>query len=69
MNMAFAETNPGPMKAVMDMIGVDAPRMLAPLVDPAPALVAKLRTELAAQLAISEGLRGASRGALHRMSR
>ena len=56
MNMAFAETNPGPMKAVMDMIGVDAPRMLAPLVAPAPALVAKLRTELAAQLAISEGI-------------
>ena len=64
MNMAFAETNPGPMKAVMDMIGVDAPRMLAPLVAPAPALVAKLRAELAAQLAISEGISvSQSRGA------
>jgi 4-hydroxy-tetrahydrodipicolinate synthase len=54
MNMVFAETNPGPMKAVMDLIGVDAPRMLAPLVGPAPALAAKLRAELAAQLAFSE---------------
>ena len=54
MNMAFAETNPGPMKAVMDLIGVNAPRLLAPLVDPAPALAANLRAELRAQLAISE---------------
>lgn len=54
MNMAFAETNPGPMKSVMDLIGVDAPHMLAPLVQPAPELVARLRKELQAQLAISE---------------
>jgi 4-hydroxy-tetrahydrodipicolinate synthase len=57
MNMAFAETNPGPMKAVMDLIGVDAPRLLAPLVSPAPALAANLRAELTAQLAISEQMR------------
>lgn len=56
MNMAFAETNPGPMKAVMDMVGVEAPRMLAPLVQPAPALVAAFRAELGRQLAISEGI-------------
>lgn len=56
MNMAFAETNPGPMKAVMDLVGVEAPRMLAPLVQPAPALVAAFRAELGRQLAISEGL-------------
>jgi 4-hydroxy-tetrahydrodipicolinate synthase len=56
MNMAFAETNPGPMKAVMDLVGVEAPRMLAPLVQPAPALVAALRAELGRQLAISEGI-------------
>jgi 4-hydroxy-tetrahydrodipicolinate synthase len=56
MNMAFAETNPGPMKAVMDLIGVDAPRMLAPLVQPAPALVSAFRAELGRQLAISEGV-------------
>lgn len=49
-NMAFAETNPGPMKAVMDMIGVNAPRPLAPLVPPNPDLVARLRSELAGLL-------------------
>lgn len=46
MDMAFAETNPGPMKSVMDLIGVDAPRVLDPLVAPAPALQARLRAEL-----------------------
>jgi 4-hydroxy-tetrahydrodipicolinate synthase len=56
MNMAFAETNPGPMKAVMDLVGVEAPRMLAPLVEPAAELAANLRRELKAQLAISEGI-------------
>ena len=30
MNMAFAETNPGPMKAVMDLIGVNARGSLLP---------------------------------------
>lgn len=55
MNLAFAETNPGPMKSVMDLIGVDAPAMLAPLVSAAPALSAELRTELTKQLAIFEG--------------
>lgn len=54
MNMAFAETNPGPMKAVMDLVGVDAPRMLAPLVAPNPSLVVALRSELSKQLEISE---------------
>ncbi|MGR4871223.1 4-hydroxy-tetrahydrodipicolinate synthase [Variovorax sp. LARHSF232] len=51
MDLAFAETNPGPMKSVMDLIGVDAPQMLAPLVPPAPELQAALREELARQLA------------------
>lgn len=54
MNLAFAETNPGPMKAVMDLIGVDAPHMLAPLVKPDPALAASLRSELTKQLAVFE---------------
>jgi len=54
MNMAFAETNPGPMKAVMDLIGVDAPHMLAPLVQPAQGLASALRVEFGKQLAISE---------------
>jgi 4-hydroxy-tetrahydrodipicolinate synthase len=56
MNMAFAETNPGPMKSVMDMIGVDAPKMVAPLVQPAPALVARLRAELEPLLAAANAL-------------
>lgn len=54
MNMAFAETNPGPMKAVMDMVGVDAPYMLAPLVNPAPELVTRFRAELQTQLTAFE---------------
>jgi 4-hydroxy-tetrahydrodipicolinate synthase len=44
------------MKAVMDMIGVDAPRMLAPLVQPAPALVSDLRAEFGKHLAVSENV-------------
>mgnify|MGYP002621492784 FL=1 len=54
MNMAFAETNPGPMKAVMDLIGVHAPRMLAPHVKPAADLARRLREELVKQLALHE---------------
>lgn len=57
MDMAFAETNPGPMKSVMDLIGVAAPAMLCPLVAPASALQARLRAEVEKQLAISEALR------------
>lgn len=45
LNLAFAETNPGPMKSVMDLIGVDAPQMLAPLRQPKPELQAALRKE------------------------
>ncbi|MGJ7492854.1 4-hydroxy-tetrahydrodipicolinate synthase [Variovorax sp. ZT4R33] len=56
MDMAFAETNPGPMKSVMDLIGVDAPGMLAPLVAPAADLQSRLRVEAARQLARTEGL-------------
>lgn len=49
-NLAFAETNPGPMKSVMDLIGIHAPAMLAPLVQPAADLSAKLRIEVERQL-------------------
>jgi 4-hydroxy-tetrahydrodipicolinate synthase len=52
---AFAETNPGPMKSVMDLIGVNAPDMLAPLVRPDDTLSGNLRAELKKQLAIFEG--------------
>lgn len=50
MDMTFAETNPGPLKAAWDLVGVDAPRLLAPLVPPAPDLVARLRAEMAQAL-------------------
>lgn len=54
MNLAFSETNPGPMKSVMDLIGVDAPAVLAPLVKPSADLESRLRAELMRQLATSE---------------
>lgn len=56
MNMSFAETNPGPLKAVWDLIGVQAPRLLAPLVPAADALQARLRTELQRCLAAEAAL-------------
>jgi 4-hydroxy-tetrahydrodipicolinate synthase len=54
MNMVFAETNPGPLKAVLDLIGVDAPTVLAPLVPPAAELQAQLRAEVERQRAAFE---------------
>ena len=54
MNMAFAETNPGPLKSVMDLVGVKAPRVLAPLVSPSPILITNLRAEVTNQLAALE---------------
>ncbi|RKT13956.1 4-hydroxy-tetrahydrodipicolinate synthase [Paraburkholderia sp. RAU2J] len=55
MNLAFAETNPGPMKSVMDLIGVHAPDVLAPLVRADATLANNLRAELKKQLAVFEG--------------
>lgn len=51
LSMAFAETNPGPIKSVMDLIGVPAPALLAPLAQAAPALSQSLRIECEKQLA------------------
>lgn len=47
LDLAFAETNPGPLKSVLDLVGVNAPRVLQPLVAPAPELRGKLRAETA----------------------
>jgi 4-hydroxy-tetrahydrodipicolinate synthase len=47
LDMAFAETNPGPLKSVMDLVSVDAPRVLQPLVPPAAELRERLRAEMA----------------------
>ena len=46
LDMAFAETNPGPLKSVLDLVGIAAPRVLQPLVSPASALQDKLRSEM-----------------------
>ena len=54
MNMAFAETNPGPLKSVLDLVGVDAPTVLAPLVAPDAELQARLRAEVQRQRAALE---------------
>jgi 4-hydroxy-tetrahydrodipicolinate synthase len=54
MNMAFAETNPGPLKSVLDLIGVNAPTVLAPLVAPDAELQARLRAEVQRQRAALE---------------
>jgi len=54
MNMAFAETNPGPLKSVLDLVGVDAPTVLPPLVAPDAELQARLRAEVQRQRAALE---------------
>ncbi len=50
MNMCFAETNPGPLKSCWDLVGINAPDVLPPLVPAADDLRQKLRAELSAQL-------------------
>jgi len=59
MNLAFAETNPGPLKSVMDLIGVDAPQVLDPLVPPTDSLQARLREVLLPLLREFEDMSGA----------
>ena len=51
LDMAFAETNPGPLKSVLDLVGVNAPRVLAPLMPPAVELQQRLRAEMLGRLA------------------
>lgn len=46
MDLAFSETNPGPMKAVLDLVGPAAPDVLAPLVPAAAPLQQALRAEV-----------------------
>jgi 4-hydroxy-tetrahydrodipicolinate synthase len=58
LDMAFAETNPGPLKSVLDLVGAPAPRVLDPLVAPDPALQQRLRSEMQTRLAVEAGLRG-----------
>ena len=56
LDAAFAETHPGPLKSVLDLVGIHAPRVLRPLVAPAAALRERLRAELARLLAEEEKL-------------
>jgi 4-hydroxy-tetrahydrodipicolinate synthase len=51
MDLAFAETNPGPLKAVLDLVGPPAPDLLPPLVRPAASVEQALRTEVRELLA------------------
>lgn len=50
MDLAFAETNPGPLKSVWELVGVNAPRVLAPLVPAGEDLREDLHSELSARL-------------------
>ncbi|WP_219213995.1 4-hydroxy-tetrahydrodipicolinate synthase [Variovorax boronicumulans] len=57
LDMSFAETNPGPLKAVWDLIGIDAPRLLAPLLPAHDELRQRLYVELKARLVEEAGIR------------
>jgi len=59
LDLAFAETNPGPLKSVLDLIGAAAPRVLDPLLAPAPELQERLRAEMKERLADEAALAGA----------
>ena len=50
LDMAFSETNPGPLKSVWDLVGIAAPRVLDPLLPAAADLQQRLRAELGACL-------------------
>jgi 4-hydroxy-tetrahydrodipicolinate synthase len=50
LDLAFGETNPGPLKSAWDLIGINAPHVLAPLVPAAEELTRRLRAELATRL-------------------
>ncbi|KQT13318.1 dihydrodipicolinate synthase family protein [Ramlibacter sp. Leaf400] len=56
LDLAFGETNPGPLKSAWDLIGVDAPRVLAPLVPAAAELTERLRAELSERLRAESAL-------------
>jgi len=56
LDLAFAETNPGPLKSVLDMVGAAAPRVLDPLVAPAADLQQRLRAEMQRRLAAEKNL-------------
>ena len=56
LDLSFAEVNPGPLKSVWDLIGVDAPCVLPPLVSTNADLSKMLRAELSALLKDEAGI-------------
>lgn len=52
MSAAFGETNPGPMKSVLDLFGIGAQKILMPLEPCQPERSAKLRAEVEKLLAL-----------------
>lgn len=56
LDMAFAETNPGPLKSVLDLVGAAAPRVLDPLLAPAAQLQEQLRAKMTELLAAEASL-------------
>lgn len=56
LDLAFSETNPGPLKSVLDLVGAPAPHVLTPLIAPAADLQARLRAEVKERLAAEAGL-------------
>ena len=56
LDLAFAETNPGPLKSVLDLIGAASPRVLDPLLAPGAELQRRLRAEVDSRLAFEAAL-------------
>jgi 4-hydroxy-tetrahydrodipicolinate synthase len=56
LDLAFAETNPGPLKSVLDLIGAASPRVLDPLLAPGSELQRRLRAEVDSRLAFEASL-------------
>ena len=56
LDLAFSETNPGPLKSVLDLIGAASPRVLDPLLAPDSGLQQRLRAELVGRLAFEAEL-------------
>src|SRR5437762_2756877 len=59
LDLAFAETNPGPLKSVLDLIGAASPRVLDPLLEPGSDLQRRLRAVLQGRLAAEAALASA----------
>jgi len=59
LDLAFAETNPGPLKSVLDLVGAASPRVLGPLLEPGADLQGRLRSVLEGRLAAEAALASA----------